>query len=97
MERNAMIDKLGINSHGSLLFATTSTKLVMVPRDQQMAELYFRSSPDLHSQSIKSGPGIGGGDRFCGFPGFWLEGVMDSSALGTYDRRLLCVISWDTD
>ncbi|KAJ7915187.1 hypothetical protein B0H13DRAFT_1872280 [Mycena leptocephala] len=39
-------------------------------------------------EHIESGPGIGGGDGFCGFfPGFWIEGVLDSSVLGTYTGR----------
>ncbi|KAJ7704038.1 hypothetical protein B0H17DRAFT_1326743 [Mycena rosella] len=37
---------------------------------------------------IITGPEIAGGDGFCGFfPGFWIEGVLDSSDLGTYTGR----------
>ncbi|KAJ7028220.1 hypothetical protein C8F04DRAFT_1291378 [Mycena alexandri] len=43
-------------------------------------------------EHIENGPDIGppGGPGFCGFfPGFWIEGVLDSSILGTYTGRWL--------
>jgi hypothetical protein len=40
--------------------------------------------------SIATGPAIDAGDAFCGFvPRFAVEGVLDSSVLGTYDRRFV--------